>query len=647
MPSVDLSLAPTEALLAGSGGNPFWVAELVHAGTSDGHGAISPDDLLARRLENLGGSARTLLEVVAVAGAPVDMSTAFRAAGVDLPVDAFDTLRANRLVAQDLNDRIGVVHDRIREAIVGLLPLARQRALHRMLAEALEESSPPDLEALALYFAASDVPERAASYAEAAGDEANDALAFDRATRFYEIALHASRTSPDGAGGVDSELWDKLGETRARAGRGREAADAFLASAALSSGATAVDRRRRAAQEMLVSGHIDEGLSLAREVLSSLRLSVPSTSREAVVSLLWFRAKLRLRGLGFRRRKPDEIPPEERLRVDTTFALAKGLSFVDSILGARFQAENLIRALDAGDPSRVVLGLAGESAFSASEGTPSRQRTEALLRYTHRVRAETSELNSLGLSLVTEGMAYYLMGDLGEARAKLEESILFLRDKCRGVTWELDSANYMLVTTLHWMGRGAELAELDERFRDCMVATVRRLFDCGFGVVYGYTQSGEISLLFGRDEQAFGRKLRKLNSVLAGEASAAFTHELGARAAFDCRVSQLPTRGGCSTTSDGAKRTLTGTRSVVTVTGSSGGAASRTERLPRSSTAPLSPRATNCSSRAVSTSTSYRRGRSAASASTGKRSRSRVGTPRPGRWSMRRDAGSGSTWSCR
>src|SRR5436853_7339083 len=45
----------------------------------------------------------------------------------------------------------------------------------------------------------------------------------------------------------------------------------------------------------------------------------------------------------------------------------------------------------------------------------------------------------------------------------------------------------------------------DARFRDLMLDTVEHLMDCGFRVVYGYTQSDEISLLFHRDEQAFGR----------------------------------------------------------------------------------------------------------------------------------------------
>jgi tRNA(His) guanylyltransferase len=46
--------------------------------------------------------------------------------------------------------------------------------------------------------------------------------------------------------------------------------------------------------------------------------------------------------------------------------------------------------------------------------------------------------------------------------------------------------------------------------------------------------------LFHPQEDAFGRKLRKLNSILAGEASARMTLLLGDLAAFDSRISQLP-----------------------------------------------------------------------------------------------------------
>lgn len=84
-------------------------------------------------------------------------------------------------------------------------------------------------------------------------------------------------------------------------------------------------------------------------------------------------------------------------------------------------------------------------------------------------------------------------------------------------------------------------APFDVRFRDLMMDTAEHLMSgCGFNVIYGYTESDEISLLFGLEENSFGRKLRKLISILAGEASAKFSLLLGGAASFDCRISQLP-----------------------------------------------------------------------------------------------------------
>lgn len=85
-------------------------------------------------------------------------------------------------------------------------------------------------------------------------------------------------------------------------------------------------------------------------------------------------------------------------------------------------------------------------------------------------------------------------------------------------------------------------ALFDTRFRDLMVETVQHLMNCGFNVIYGYTESDEISLLFSLKEDTFGRKIRKFNSILAGEASAKFTLSLKDLAAFDCRISQLPSK---------------------------------------------------------------------------------------------------------
>jgi len=85
-------------------------------------------------------------------------------------------------------------------------------------------------------------------------------------------------------------------------------------------------------------------------------------------------------------------------------------------------------------------------------------------------------------------------------------------------------------------------APYDERFRDMMVETVKHLMNCGFKIVYAFTESDEISLLFDLNEDIFSRKIRKLNSILAGEASAKFSLLLQDLGVFDCRICQLPNK---------------------------------------------------------------------------------------------------------
>lgn len=81
----------------------------------------------------------------------------------------------------------------------------------------------------------------------------------------------------------------------------------------------------------------------------------------------------------------------------------------------------------------------------------------------------------------------------------------------------------------------------DSRFRDAMLHALCKLMtDCGFRIIYGYTQSDEISILFHLADQAFARKERKLLSLLASEASVAFSMYAGRSAVFDCRLVPLP-----------------------------------------------------------------------------------------------------------
>ena len=82
----------------------------------------------------------------------------------------------------------------------------------------------------------------------------------------------------------------------------------------------------------------------------------------------------------------------------------------------------------------------------------------------------------------------------------------------------------------------------DQKFSQVMIDTTKHLFSIGFKVIYGYTQSDEISLLIHKDDNTFNRKIRKINSVLAGEASAFFSLQFQEICVFDCRTIAIPNR---------------------------------------------------------------------------------------------------------
>lgn len=104
------------------------------------------------------------------------------------------------------------------------------------------------------------------------------------------------------------------------------------------------------------------------------------------------------------------------------------------------------------------------------------------------------------------------------------------------VVARLDGHGFTRLTKKEWDLKKT----FDIRFRDAMIETTKHLMDCGFRIIYGYTQSDEISLLFHLRDETFGRKERKLLSILAAEASVTFSMQVGRAAVFDNRLIPLP-----------------------------------------------------------------------------------------------------------
>ena len=353
-----------EAVARESGGNPFFVAELARSALAEGPDAgpggpggapATLDGVLWSRVVRLPDDARRLLEVVAVSGGPLRPAVAWQCLGRDGDErSVLALLRAARLVrgagrpADD--ERVETYHDRIRETVVAHLTPGDLKDRHRRLALALEASGEADHETLGAHFRGAGDDDRAGEHFARAAAASAEALAFDRASALYQLALDLL---PPGRGerrGLRAELAEAL----ANAGRGAEAAREYLAACEGATVAEALELRRRAAMQFLISGHIDLGLDALRDVLAAIGMTLPRTPCRALASLLWRRAMLRLRGLGFRPRDTSEVAAATLTKIDVCWSAGVGLSNVDWIRGADFQARGLLLALRAGEPYRVA-----------------------------------------------------------------------------------------------------------------------------------------------------------------------------------------------------------------------------------------------------------------------------------------------------
>jgi eukaryotic-like serine/threonine-protein kinase len=455
-----------DAIATEAGGHPMFIEALVHHRPASDGDVAEPvptrlDDVLLARAAALDPAAAQVLELVCLAGGPISQDVCAHAAG--LPYDEMtgilSILRSAHLVRTHgprRGDAVEAYHDRVREAIAARGDTATdtdaRRHQHLRLANALEASRTADPEALTMHFARAGETDRAARYAAQAADRAAGALAFDQAARLYRMALALDT-------GAEPRLRTALAVALANAGRGREAGEAYLA-AAEAAGGEQNELRRHAAEQLLISGCIDEGLAVLRTVLVAQGLDVAATPRRALASLLLHRAQVRMRRDLFtpRLRDPATIAPEALARIDTCYAAAMGLATVDTIRGADFQSRHILLALDAGEPYRVACALAAEASFSAAQGGRRRKRTERLLAAAEELARRVAHPNALGFATFAAGSAEYLLGRWANGLELCDRAARIFRDRCTGVAWWSDTIQYFGLECLAYGGQLGELA---------------------------------------------------------------------------------------------------------------------------------------------------------------------------------------------
>jgi len=447
----DASDEHVDALVREARGNPLFLCELARARLEEPAAGVRLETVLRNRIARVPGPAGKLLATVAVAAQPLPINVVARAAQVTDQHSTLVLLLSARLIRSldtGGQQRVECYHDRIRETLVADLEPKDLRRIHRSLARALEQSPDPDVLALVDHWQGAGVRDKAGRYASLAGDLASRALAFDRATQCYRLALELQE--PQGA--ERCTALRRLGEALTNTGLLADAAESFAEAAALAGADEALELKRRAMESFVRAGRFDDCLIHAKALLADVGLKMPGSGKGALISVALSRLWIKLRGLRYRECSADDVPIETTRKMQVCWSLAGGLAFIDPILGTAFQAKHLRLALAAGESTNVALALAYEVSFRAVAGYSQRDKCEAIGAQTQELATRIGHDYAYATTHVTGGLAAFLTGQWELANERFERGQVRLSEIATGVTWEADIAVLFRMATLLYLG---------------------------------------------------------------------------------------------------------------------------------------------------------------------------------------------------
>ncbi len=421
----DWARGMARAIAREAAGSPFLIEELARSNRGQARvegptlSALTLDQLVGQRLGRLSEGPRRVAELVAVAGRPLPMSVIATAFGVDHTINEIvDLLSARRIVRAGLRDGREVVemtHDRIRETVVKLLPATVVRDHHARLAATFEDTPESDLEAIADHMLGAGDSEGAARWTERAAEQAASKLAFDQAARLFRRAKDGAQRSEADA----HRLQVRLAQMLEGAGRSSDAADEYRKAARRATAIERIELERSAAEQLVLSGRIDEGAVAMRRVLAAMGMRAPNSALGAVFALVFYRLWQRVFGLRFSERGPGDVSREDRVRVEALRAVSAGLGTVDIILGACMQARHLLLATALGDRMQLLRAMCVELVQFSTRSHSESKRERAMVEVARGLAGRAGDEGQLYFD-GTRGLALYLRGRFPEALAILD-----------------------------------------------------------------------------------------------------------------------------------------------------------------------------------------------------------------------------------
>ncbi len=452
-----LNDAQIEAVLRESEGHPMFLAELVRAlvepGSAHPHGA-SLDDVIRRRVARLPLTARTLLQLLAVASTPLRRSllrSALSLSGEELMQSLADLSLAH-FVRGYGEGAVECYHDRIRESVLASLDPQTRAATHVRLARALEAQAPDAPARIGSHWLGAGEPKRAIPWLERAAIAACEMFAFEQEAALYaELLLLSAHADAERVHGFRVAR----GAALANAGRSADAALVYLSALEGADATQAAALRQFAVQALLQAGEVDRGLAEMRTLFKQTDLGFSETTSRALLRIGVHRVALKFSRYWVEPLPDAQVRSADVADLERLFDLARPLGWVDMMRGVELQNRHMRLALRVRDARHLSLAHAYEGAFiEASEGAS--HLADRCLDRAAELADQVADPYLHAVVHGNRGMIAFFRLQLDKARDLLMESERIYREDCVGASGPLGVVRSNLLTVLLLQGENSE-----------------------------------------------------------------------------------------------------------------------------------------------------------------------------------------------
>jgi hypothetical protein len=327
---------------------------------------------------------------------------------------------------------------------------------HSRLAQALEAEDAPDPAKLLRYYMGAGDMRSAYRSALAGATIAETALAFDRAAGFYSQAIQTGEADSMSL----AKLYRQRAEAYAKAGCGPQAAADYLTAERWPEYNDTFQMRRLSAEQLMRSGHLDEGFAAFTRLLRSVGFWMPSTPLKSIVAMIAIRVLIRLRGMRWQQRPEGEVATGTIRKLDLLWSGASVFFVVNPVFGTYLQARHMLGALRAGEPLRLALSIGQGASYECLGGAPYYHVGRKMINLAERIAQPFENAHVSSSIAVDWAFLDFLCGRIGEGLVHSRKAVRVLRELGSEQSWEGSTARLGLIWFLGWSGRIQEMSAL-------------------------------------------------------------------------------------------------------------------------------------------------------------------------------------------